>query len=343
MEKSKPPPKDRYTPATQSPKDALRELYSQFHSKDHVLITIDPDPDAIGAALAFKRLLWRKVQSTTIGMIRPIRRLNNLTMVRLLKLPLILLKKDRMDPFDKYVLVDGQPTHNDFFRHFSYTCVMDHHPTNNSIEGSYLDIRPEYGATSTILTEYLTAAGIKPAQTLATTLLYGIKTDTRGFERHTVVQDIEAFRMLFPLANHSALRRIEISDLSLSDLKFFHKAVERKHVIKDRIFAHLDDVPTADILVEIAEFYLKIHNISWSIISGVYEGALIIIIRNDGYHKDAGKLVRQAFGAVGCAGGHRAMARAEIPMGNLAKLLGKATPTPNAIERFIRKELSPFS
>ena len=55
--------------------------------------------------------------------------------------------------------------------------------------------------------------------------------------------DIEAFRYLFPLANHNILRKIEISDLSFGDLKFFHKAVERKHVVRDRLFAHLDEDP----------------------------------------------------------------------------------------------------
>lgn len=322
-------------------KEALEDLYGRFHFKDHVLIVIDPDPDAIGSALALKRLLWHKVQSTTIGIIRPIRRLNNLTMVRLLKLPLVLLKRHKLDSCDKYVLVDGQPTHNDFFRQFSYTCVIDHHPLSDFQESGFTDIRPEYGSTSTILTQYLLGAKIKPSQTLATALLYGIKTDTRSFERHTIVEDIEAFRYLFGLANHNILRKIEISDLSLRDLKFFHKAVERKHVVKDRIFAHLDEVSSADILVEIAEFFLKIHDISWSIISGIYDGSLIVIIRNDGYRKDAGKIVRRAFGTMGCAGGHQAMARAEIPLDKIAQVLGKLTST--AIERFIRKELSPFS
>ena len=322
-------------------KDDLATFYSQFKHKDHLLITIDPDPDAIGSALAIKRLLWHKVQSVTIGILRPIRRLNNLTMVRLLKIPLVLLNKLKHQTFDKYVLVDGQPHHNERFQQFSYTCVIDHHPVNNPIEGSYIDVRPEFGSTSTILTEYLLAAKIKPSQTLATALLYGIKTDTRSFERHTTMEDIEAFRYLFPMANQYVLRKIEISDLSLKDLKYFHKAVERKHVVRDRIFAHLDEVPTADILVEIAEFYLKINDISWSIISGIYENSLIIVIRNDGYRKDAGKIVRRAFGAIGCAGGHHAMARAEIPMEKLSEVLGKTSST--SIERFIRKELSPFS
>lgn len=325
-------------------KEALREFYSLFSHKDQVLITIDPDPDAIASALAVKRLLWHKVQSSTIGIIRSIRRLNNLTMVRLLRLPLVPFPKDSLNQFNKFVLVDGQPCHNDLFRQIPYSVVIDHHPVNpdaNTPMPTYVDIREEYGSTSTILTEYLKAAAIKPSLTLSTTLLYGIKTDTRNFERHTIVEDIETFRYLFPLADHNVLRKIEISDLSLRDLKYFHKAFERKHVVKDRIFAHLDEVPTADILVEIAEFLLKIHDIFWSIVSGIFEGNLIVVVRNDGYRKDAGKIMRKAFGGIGCAGGHQAMARAEIPVDKLSSVMPKVNST--SIERFIRKQLSPFS
>ncbi|MFZ2448308.1 MAG: DHH family phosphoesterase [Syntrophobacteraceae bacterium] len=322
-------------------KATLAQLYSHFCSKDHVLIVIDPDPDAIASALAVKRLLWHKVASTTIGMIRKIRRLNNVTMVRLLHLPLVAIKKDGLGKYDKFILVDAQPDHNMFFIDIPFTAIIDHHPVNTEIAAPFVDVRPEFGSTSTIMTEYLRAAKIKPSKVLATTLLYGIKTDTRNFERHTLVTDIEAFRYTFPLADKNVLRKIEISDLSLKDLKLFHKAFERKHVVRDRIFAHLDEVPLADILVEIAEFMLKIHDISWSVVSGIYEENLIIIVRNDGYRKDAGKAVRRAFGGLGVAGGHHAMARAEISLSALTGVIGKLTST--AVERFVRRSLSPFS
>lgn len=322
-------------------KQLLSDLYSHFSYKDHIYIVIDPDPDSIGAALAAKRLLWHKVASTTIGMIRPIRRLNNLTMVRLLRLPLIPATKRGMEKFDKLVLVDGQPNHNDFFADMPFTAVIDHHPVTSVTAAPFADIRPEYGSTSTILTQYLRAAGIEPSKMLATALLYGIKTDTRNFERHTLVEDIEAFQYLFQYADHNVLRKIEISDLSLKDLRLFHKAFERKHVVRDRIFAHLDEVPSSDILVEVAEFMLKIHDISWSIISGIYQDTLIIVVRNDGYRKDAGKLVRRAMGGIGCAGGHQSMARAEVPLPRLAQMIGKLSST--SIEHFVRRRLSPFA
>ncbi len=287
-----------------------------------------------------KRLLWHKVASTTIGMVRKIRRLNNLTMVRLLHLPLVDVKRNSLNKYNKFVLVDSQPDHNAIFKEVPFAAVIDHHPANTELKAPFLDVRPELGSTSTMMTEYLRAAKIKPSKVLATTLLYGIKTDTRNFERHTLMQDIEAFRYLFPFADKNVLRKIEISDLSLKDLRFFHKAFERKHVVRDRIFVHLDEVSSADLLVEIAEFLLKIHDISWSIVSGIYEDNLIIVVRNDGYRKDAGKIVRLAFGSLGAAGGHSAMARAEIPLCGLSGRIGKLNST--AIERFVRGSLSPF-
>ena len=325
-----------------SVEETLKRLLARFTSKDRVLITIDPDPDSIGSALAVKRLLRRKVHAVSIGIIRPIRRLNNLTMIKLLRISLMRLSRDHpgyTQEFNKFVLVDGQPIHNDFFAKIRYAAVIDHHPLSAATDDSFTDIRPEYGATSTILTEYLIAAGIKPSRALATTLLYGIKTDTRNFERHTKLEDIDAFRFLYPYADHNVLMKVEISDLSLNDLKFFHKAFERKHVVLDRIFAHVDEVVSGDILVEIAEFMLKIHGISWSIISGIIQNNLIVIVRNGDRGKDAGKLMRRAFGSLGCAGGHDCMARAEIPLENLMQAIGKVSS--KDIECFVRSQLSP--
>jgi nanoRNase/pAp phosphatase (c-di-AMP/oligoRNAs hydrolase) len=317
----------------------LSALLAHFRHKDRVLITIDPDPDSIASALALKRLLWRRVQNTAIGMIRPIKRLNNRAMVRLLKLPLVTINGNDLRDYDKFMLVDAQPHHHEFFGGIPYAAVLDHHPVNSAVAASFVDIRIEYGATSTMLTEYLRAAKIRPSQTLATALLYGIKTDTRNLERHTSVEDVKAFHYLFPLVNHNILRKIEISDLSLRDLHFFRKAIDAKHVVKDRIFAHLDKVPSPDILVMVAEFFLKVHDISWSIVSGVHNRELIVVVRNDGYRKDAGKALARAFGALGSAGGHRAMARAEIPLKNLQAFLPKATRA--ATERFIQKKMAP--
>jgi len=201
----------------------------------------------------------------------------------------------------------------------------------------FLDIRPDYGATSTILTEYLIAAKIKPSRALATALIYGIKTDTQNFERQSREEDVRAFHYLYDKVYQGILRKIEISDLSLKDLTYFCEAIKNKTVVKNRIYTHLSKAPSADILVILADFLLKVHDISWSIVSGVVNKVLVVIVRNDGYRKNAGKSVQKAFSPWGSAGGHRAAARAEIPLENLEGVVKKKTAQAYAL--FVRQRL----
>ena len=54
---------------------------------------------------------------------------------------------------------------------FEYDAIIDQHPKTKKWDAPYVDIRPEYGATATILIEYLRNAGIKPSMKLGTALL----------------------------------------------------------------------------------------------------------------------------------------------------------------------------
>jgi nanoRNase/pAp phosphatase (c-di-AMP/oligoRNAs hydrolase) len=59
---------------------------------------------------------------------------------------------------------------------------------------------------------------------------------------------------------------------------------------------------------------MKMAEATGSIVSGTYDRKLIVIFRNAGFRRDAGKLAKEMFGDVGSAGGHKSMARAEIPL-----------------------------
>ena len=109
--------------------------------------------------------------------------------------------------------------------------------------------------------------------------------------------------------------------MNLDFLKYYQKALEVMRVRRQRIHAHLGPVKNPAVCVSIADFFMKIHDIAWAIVSGTYQGRLIIIVRNDGVRKDAGKLLREKFGDLGSAGGHKTMARAEIPFQNLKGLV----------------------
>jgi nanoRNase/pAp phosphatase (c-di-AMP/oligoRNAs hydrolase) len=294
-------------------KERLCRFYEQFASRDQVLILMAADPDAIASAMAVKRLLWRKVAGITISHINVIQRPDNLTMIRLLGVPLVRL--DTLEParFQRKVLLDSQPSHSKVFKRFTYDVIIDHHPGSRP-QGGHVDIRPDYGATASIMTEYLRAAKIKPSAKLATALFHAIKTDTRNFERETKIEDVIAFQYLFRYANIPLARRIEQADLQMGFLTFFRKAIQTRRVRKGKIFAHLGLVPSPDVCVLIADFFMRVETVNWSIVSGIYDDQLVVILRNDGIRKDAGNLARSSFAEFGSAGGHKTMARAELAL-----------------------------
>jgi nanoRNase/pAp phosphatase (c-di-AMP/oligoRNAs hydrolase) len=274
---------------------------------------INADPDSIASAMAVKRLLWRKVSNATISNINIIKRPDNIAMIRLLGVNLVPVKDIVKDCFSRFVMVDSQPDHSEVFTRFPIDIIIDHHP-DTEVKAPFVDIRPKYGATASIMTEYLRAAKIKPSTKLAAGLFYAIKTDTNNFVRQTLIEDIRAFQFLYRHANLNIVNKIERSELRLDFLKYFKVALENKRIRKGRLFAHFGPVVNPDVCVVLADFFIKISSVDWSIVSGVYDHNLIVVFRNDGFRKDAGKIAKKSFGELGSAGGHKSVARAEIPL-----------------------------
>jgi nanoRNase/pAp phosphatase (c-di-AMP/oligoRNAs hydrolase) len=62
-------------------------------------------------------------------------------------------------------------------------------------------------------------------------------------------------------------------------------------------------------------------------------------VRNVGYVKAAGDVVKEAFGPLGSAGGHRSAAKAVIPLRAWVARVGPAEPAPlrqAIVDRFVR-------
>ena len=299
-------------------RERLKKLFACFSGNARVLVVINADPDAIASAMAFKRLLWRKVSEVVIAHFNRISRPDNLAMIDLTEPGLVGL--DEIDPenFTHFVIIDSQPDHHKAFSQFEYQVIVDHHPVSCP-EAEFVDIRPEYGACATILTEYLKSRKIKPASRLAAALMLGIKTDTMDFTRQAGIRDIRAFQYLYQFADNNIITKVERALFSQENLDFLGQAIKHRKVIKNRAFFHAGNITRPDELVITADFFLAIARVNWSIVSGVCGDLLIIVIRNDGLRKGAGVTAKEAFGRFGSAGGHKTMARAELPLKQVRK------------------------
>jgi nanoRNase/pAp phosphatase (c-di-AMP/oligoRNAs hydrolase) len=291
----------------------VRRLREHFANAERVLIMMqdDPDPDAIASALALKTLLGRSKSGATIATFGMITRPENRAMARLLEIDVEQLKPRALEEYDKLALVDTQPA---FFEEAlgEVDLVIDHHPEETPVRARLRDVRPSYGATSTILTEYLRAADVKIRERLATALLYGIKSDTLHLERGATRADMEAFAYLHPLANRNTLRRIERPDLPDAALDVLAHGLAGRRLADGVMFVHLGPVGYPELVAQFADFLLQVEGAEWSVVSGLVNGELHVSVRNVGWVRAAGDVVRDAFGDLGGAGGHRSMAKAVV-------------------------------
>ena len=292
-----------------------------------ILMQDDPDPDAIASALALRVVLGRTKAAAPIATFGRITRPENRAMTHLLEIDVEHLVPAALAEYDAVAMVDVQPS---FFEEglSDVALGIDHQPEERSVAARVKDIRPSYGATSTILTEYLRAADAKIPQRLATALLYGIKADTLYLERGTTRAVVDAFTFLHPLANHNALRRIERPDLPDTALDTLALGITRRALVGGVLFSHLGPVGYPELVAQFADLFLQVEGAEWSVVSGVVNDELHVSVRNVGYVRGAGEVVRTAFAELGSAGGHRAMAKAVIPLATWRARVGATDPEP---------------
>ena len=294
--------------------DVLLRLFSRH---DKWLICLNADPDALASAMALKRIMARRTEAADIAIVNEIKRPDNLTMVRFLRIPFTRLTPELAAGYDRFAVLDSQPHHHPDLAGRDYDIVIDHHPPSdeNPVAAPFQRIEPTYGANATIMTEFLYSMRIRPGKLLATALSYGIKTDTRSFERHFIDADIKAFSYLNKYASKPLMRKIVSSEFKKSWLKYFSKAFRKMRFVgKNGLFVYMGALESPDILVILADFFTRVHGLSWVMVCGVHKNKAVCVFRGDGLSRDMGRLAADAFGDLGPAGGHKAMARAEMDM-----------------------------
>jgi nanoRNase/pAp phosphatase (c-di-AMP/oligoRNAs hydrolase) len=273
----------------------------------------DPDPDAMASGLALRNVLRRTKTTAIIGAMQGVTRPENLRMVNLLDIHVEPITAQALREFDRVAMVDVQP------HYFGglvdrVDLVIDHHPEQPGYTAVFKDIRADYGSTSTILTEHLRAVDVNISERTATAMLYAIKSDTLFFNRQTNRVDIEAFSYLYPLSDATIIRKMEGAEITLERLDYVIKAY-RGGSLADQVFCgFLGATPREDFIPYVADFFLQVEDVKWTVVAGIVGDSLVVSVRNLGYSKNAGEFARRFFAGIGSAGGHRAMAKAVVPM-----------------------------
>ena len=301
----------------------VQQYQRYFSDAERVLILThnDPDPDAMASALALRNVLRRTKQTAILGCLQGVTRPENQRMVKLLDIGMEVIKPEAVHDFDRVAMVDVQPHYFPGLIE-RVDLVIDHHPEQPGYNAVFKDIRPDYGSTSTILTEHLRAVDVNISERTATAMLYAIKSDTLFFNRQANRVDLEAFSYLYPLADATLVRKMEGAEITMERLEYVLRAKQHGRMEEQVFCAFLGSTPREDFIPYVADFYLQLENVKWTIIAGVVNDSLIMSVRNLGYSRNAGEFVRRYFADLGSAGGHRAMAKAVVPQGAFVEKFG---------------------
>ena len=293
----------------------VQQYQRYFADADKVLILLhnDPDPDALASGLALRNLLRRTKTTAIIGAMQGVTRPENLRMANMLDIQVEQITPASFEAFERIATVDVQPHYFGGLLDRA-DLVIDHHPEQPGYSAVFKDIRADYGSTSTILTEHLRAVDVNISERTATAMLYAIKSDTLFFARHTNRVDLEAFTFLYPLADAALIRKMEGAEITLERLEYVTRA-SRTGILRDQVFtAFIGEAPREDFIPYTADFFLQLEDVKWTIVAGVVGQLLIVSVRNLGYSRNAGEFVKRWFSELGSAGGHRAMAKAVVPI-----------------------------
>ena len=285
-----------------------------------ILTHDNPDPDALASGKAFATLLksaWN-ISSRLLysGLVL---RAENQTLLNLVTPEWE--HSTRITDLDHYsavAMVDTQPGagNNRFPADHLPQIVIDHHnPLREKISlVPFNDVRPEVGASVTLVAQYLEAAGVEIDSDLATAMYYGLKTDTRALSRGTSSADIALYLELLPLIDRQKLIQIEQAGLSQTYFQAFIQGLTDAIVYDHSVVAYLGEMHRPDLPAELADILIRLDTARAVLCLGIHDEVLYLSIRTEPLGRDAGSIVQKVIVPPGKAGGHGTMAGGQITL-----------------------------
>ena len=132
-----------------------------------------------------------------------------------------------------------------------------------------------------------------------------------------------AFAYLHASHSPALLRRIERPALPIDGLRALGRALTQAEV-RDGVHILVLGRVREDVIPQVADMALQAEGAEWAVAAGIVGSDLVFSVRNVGYVRAAGDVVRAVVEGLGVGGGHRSMAKGIIPLKSFRKVYGRA-------------------
>jgi nanoRNase/pAp phosphatase (c-di-AMP/oligoRNAs hydrolase) len=281
-----------------------------------IIVHNNPDPDSLASAMALKYLLkqkgYKRIRIFYDGLIG---RAENQALIRILKIHLSKTKNMVHSKGRQLILVDCQPFTGNVTlpKGGMPVAVIDHHPLFRKIQRvPCRDVRPDYGACATIIYQYFESSKTPLPRDVATALFHAISSETQSLGREGSQADKNAFLSLLPLISLNQLSKIQFPVLSKEFISHLAVVLLNTFFYKNMTGVILDQLPYPDFVAEMADFLLRIRNITWSLCIGSYGNLMYVSLRTTNVDANASRVIKKIIPSYGTAGGHDMIAGAQV-------------------------------
>ena len=316
-----------------------------------VLLHPNPDPDAMATGIGVASLAEQVGTDATVQYAGQVRHQENRAFQTVLELDIDQIDHVSDLAAEHVILVDHNRPRgfagSDSVLPFA---IVDHHPGDGTGE-VFTDVRTDYGAASSIVSEYFENVGAKPVpsakhatevdapytvpSTVATGLLYGILTDTKQLTAGCSAADFEAAGFLYPGVDEDQLDRIANPAVSREVLELKARAIAGRDVRGPFAVSDVGRVSNADAIPQAADELVQLEGVTAVVVIGERNGVLHLSGRSRDDRVHMGRTLGSVISDVkdGSAGGHARMGGGQLPLheGAIRTVFG---------ERISREELS---
>jgi nanoRNase/pAp phosphatase (c-di-AMP/oligoRNAs hydrolase) len=284
----------------------------------------NPDPDCLASAFALGRIAADAgIDERRILYSGDISHQQNRAFINLLEIDLTAFDAAAVTdrPADSLVaFVDhSRPgSNNEVPEGTPVDIVIDHHPAED-VEARFVDHRESIGATATILTQYVRELDLSLDSALATALLFAIRRETLGFLRGATEAEYAAAGHLHGPTDRDLLRRLATPSVSGATVDAIADAIRNRDVRGSVLVSHVGRTSERDALPQAADYLATLEGVETAVVYGIVEDSIHLSARSTDARLHVGTVLREAFGGVGSAGGHREMAGGEVPLGVFAE------------------------
>ena len=293
---------------------SLAEVLTGGERKVAILTHDNPDPDSIASAAALEAIAEHLGAEADILYFGDIGHQENRAFVNLLEIELTHHDAVDIEDYDTFAMVDqakaGAVTVDE-----SIDIYIDHYETEGDFDAEFTDVRSNVSATSTILTKYLQEFDLTVTETVATALLYGIRSETLDFRRDTTPADLTAAAYLYPFANHDTLEQVESPNMSPETLDVLAEAIANREVQGSHLISNAGFINSRDALAQAAQQLLNLEGVTTTAVFGIIGDTIYLSARSKDIRLNIGSVLQEAFGDIGEAAGHSTQASAEVSLG----------------------------